>query len=372
MKTDDSAPIAAPSVDNTPPRKAAPETAKMRSRNIPSLDGFRALAVTFVFVAHAGLEKYVPGGFGVTLFFFLSGYLITTLMRIEAEKSGRVNIPHFYMRRVLRIFPPLYITVTIALILGLTHILPSRMSVDGVFANYLFFTNYHTLYSPWEGTVGSGPLWSLAVEEHFYMLFPLIFALVLIKFPARKRAAALLGFCAVVLGWRTFVAFSTHNFAWTYLATDTRLDSIAFGCILALWRNPVLDDEVVADRKTMNWFWVGMAALLLCFVFRNQLFRETARYTIQGLALMPIFTIAILRHRDRGFAWLNTPLMKWLAAFSYTIYLVHYVGFLVVEHYITTQPVLKAAIAGVLILAYAWALYAFVEKPFARLRKRYS
>ena len=68
--------------------------------HIPSLDGLRAVSFGIVFVAHAGLEKYVPGGFGVTVFFFLSGFLITTLMRTEFEKSGTVNLKQFYLRRV--------------------------------------------------------------------------------------------------------------------------------------------------------------------------------------------------------------------------------------------------------------------------------
>src|SRR5437016_5429614 len=78
---------------------------------IPSLDGIRAVAFLFVFVAHAGLGNVVPGGFGVTIFFFLSGYLITTLMRREAERSGTVSLRIFYARRFLRIFPPFYLVL---------------------------------------------------------------------------------------------------------------------------------------------------------------------------------------------------------------------------------------------------------------------
>src|SRR5206468_983726 len=78
---------------------------------IPSLDGLRALSFLAVFVAHAGLEKLIPAHLGLALFFFLSGYLITTLLRLEFEKSGRINLPQFYLRRVLRIFPPFYLVL---------------------------------------------------------------------------------------------------------------------------------------------------------------------------------------------------------------------------------------------------------------------
>lgn len=85
---------------------------------IPSLDGIRALAVTTVFVSHAGLSHIIPGGFGVTVFFFLSGYLITTLLRREHEKTGQISLKHFYLRRVYRIFPPMYLVMLLAIMLS--------------------------------------------------------------------------------------------------------------------------------------------------------------------------------------------------------------------------------------------------------------
>src|SRR5438270_10676355 len=78
---------------------------------IPSLDGLRAVSFMIVFLSHAGLGRFVSGGFGVTVFFFLSGYLITTLMRMEADKTGHVSLKLFYLRRAVRILPPFYIVL---------------------------------------------------------------------------------------------------------------------------------------------------------------------------------------------------------------------------------------------------------------------
>src|SRR5689334_10066848 len=78
---------------------------------IPSLDGIRAAAVGLVFLAHAGLNERVPGNFGVTVFFFLSGFLITTLLRMEFDKTGRISLKAFYPRRTLRILPPMYLVL---------------------------------------------------------------------------------------------------------------------------------------------------------------------------------------------------------------------------------------------------------------------
>ena len=353
-------------------RPEAPATAGLRLREIPSLDGMRMVAVSLVFIAHAGLEKWVPGGFGVTLFFFLSGYLITTLMRIEYEKHGRVSISNFYMRRFLRIFPPLYITVTIALLLGVFAILPSSMTPMGVASNYLFFSNYQAIFADASGAPGMGPLWSLAVEEHFYLLFPFVFSFWLVRYPPKRRALALFIFCGIVLLHRMYIVFILNNYTWPYSMTDTRLDSIAFGCILALWGNPMLDPEVRERPHTMRWFWVGIAALVLCLVIRSNEFRETFRYSIQGLALMLVFTAVILFPTFPLFRWLNGWVAKWIAAFSYTIYLFHYVAFSLVETYVSDSPIPRALLSGILVIAYAWVIYLLVEKPVAKLRKRYA
>src|SRR5258708_38738724 len=104
-----------------------------KSLYIPSLDGIRAVSFMLVFLAHAGLEDKIPGGLGVTVFFFLSGYLITTLLRTEADQNGRISIRDFYIRRVLRIFPPFYLTILLGVLLHWTHLLSGPISGDGVF-----------------------------------------------------------------------------------------------------------------------------------------------------------------------------------------------------------------------------------------------
>jgi peptidoglycan/LPS O-acetylase OafA/YrhL len=90
-----------------------------RAFYLPCLDGIRGLAFLLVFVAHAGLGRLLPGGLGVTIFFFLSGYLITTLLRLEIEDTGTISLRNFYVRRALRILPPMYVTLCIVALLGL-------------------------------------------------------------------------------------------------------------------------------------------------------------------------------------------------------------------------------------------------------------
>src|ERR1700676_4428869 len=107
-------------------RADAAAIAKNRnSTHIPSLDGIRAIAALLVFIAHAGLEDRVPGGFGVTIFFFLSGYLITTLLRTEYATCGRINLKNFYIRRAYRIWPPMYIALALAAVMPPDAFAPS-------------------------------------------------------------------------------------------------------------------------------------------------------------------------------------------------------------------------------------------------------
>ena len=120
-------------------------------------------------VSHAGAEQ-IPGGFGVTIFFFLSGYLITTLLRREWEKMGNISLKNFYLRRVYRIFPPLYIVLVVVGMLVVTGALQVSQSptFSALLAQIFFGANYYGIFHGQEGFLpGTSVQWSLAVEEHF-------------------------------------------------------------------------------------------------------------------------------------------------------------------------------------------------------------
>src|SRR6201986_2771681 len=176
---------------------------------IPSLDGLRAISISIVLVSHAGYGGVVPGGLGVTIFFFLSGYLITTLLLDEHQRTGRIHIGKFYLRRVFRLFPPLLVTLAIAYSLVILGLLDGGISWGGVLAQLLYFANYYALFfDPGNTTAaGTGILWSLAGEEHVYMLYPAQ----LPAYPAlgmsRQRIVPTLGVgCLAVLAWSRSLA----------------------------------------------------------------------------------------------------------------------------------------------------------------------
>ena len=360
-------------------RPAASATRAGTPFHIPSLDGLRAVSFFVVFVAHAGLDKIVPGGFGVTVFFFLSGYLITTLMRIEHEKTRHVNLGHFYLRRALRILPPFYIVLVAATCLAALGWLGAdvRLMAAPVASQALHFSNYWMAFHGADGIApGTGVYWSLAVEEHFYLLFPAVF-LVMSRLNVSNRTKAFWfwGTCAIVLAWRCALVLLLHARPdRTYLCSDTRLDSIAFGCALGVWQNPILDTASgwLVARWGRGFLLAGFALLLLTFLVRGSAFRETFRYTLQGLALTPIFIMAVRSPDWFIFRPLNWRPMRFVGTLSYVLYLVHQVVLEALERDFGLGGVLRAALALGLSLLVAWVLHVSVERPCARLRRQLS
>src|SRR5579863_5096023 len=175
----------------------------IKHRRIPTLDGWRAVAIIGVVCAHItwpnpSLSNFFGNGaLGVQLFFALSGFLITTRLLEEYDQTGRISWRNFYIRRAFRILPPAFFVILALAILGLLlHIIP--MSTDQLAASAFFYRNYFA------GKVGSswytGHFWSLAVEEHFYLLWPLILVAV-----------------GVIRGARTAIALAFAVFAWRIL-----------------------------------------------------------------------------------------------------------------------------------------------------------
>ncbi|NYE62160.1 peptidoglycan/LPS O-acetylase OafA/YrhL [Duganella sp. 1224] len=342
--------------------------------HLPSLDGIRALAVMIVFLSHAGWGHLIPGGLGVTIFFFLSGYLITTLMRREYARRQRIDFKAFYLRRVYRILPPMYLVLFSLLILWLAGAVPGQVTPGGVLAQVLQVTNYYVIQPDNTGIVPyTGTFWSLAVEEHFYLVFPLLFALGARRWPLQRLALLLLGLCGLVLLWRCVLVYGWHVPSnRTYMATDTRFDNMLFGCIMALWRNPALDagDLPGAPRQRGLWLAGAGGLLLLTLVVRDPALRETWRYTLQGLALFPLFWLAVRYPAWWPFRWLNWRPVQWVGLVSYVFYLSHFYFLALCEQWLGQRTALVAAAALVLTLAYSALVYQLVELPFARLRRR--
>ncbi|UZK67750.1 acyltransferase family protein [Sphingomonas sp. M1-B02] len=329
---------------------------------IPALDGFRAIAILIVMVSHAGLGRVIPGGFGVTIFFFLSGYLITTMLRREVAQTGKVNLRAFYLRRSLRIFPPFYITLFLVAAIGVAGLFGEDVHAQFLVWDAFFLSNYAQQIAAYSNV--PIPLWSLNVEEHFYIGFSLLFARVFVSMQPRRSATICLSLCAAVLCIRIANVALLDEYSSNYYWSHTRIDSILFGSCLALWNNPVADENPWKPSRAHLLSAIGV--LLICFAVRNPVFRETFRYTLQGACLFIVFSAAI---QARGFFYtlLNCEVARRVALLSYTLYLAHFPLIAL----FTYLGVPFAALFGIAAsVVYATVMYKMIEKPCGSLRRR--
>jgi peptidoglycan/LPS O-acetylase OafA/YrhL len=334
-----------------------------------------------VFWKHAlpNVTPFIPATLGVTIFFFLSGYLITTLLRRELDATGTISLGSFYLRRTLRIFVPLYLVYGLVTLVCRFLLHTPAGNGFGAASVLLYFHNY-TMATHAHAFVphGMDVVWSLAVEEHFYLLFPLaLLAMTRIELKRSTQVKLLLGFCTLELLWRFALATLLHHNqpgGWTYLATDARLDSILWGCVLALTNNPVYldaptpDSSILPPRLQLLTFFAALTLLVTTLVVPSELYRNTLRYTLQAVALYFIFSYVIANIRHPLVAWLEWKPLRYIGWTSYMLYLSHDFIIRLAERYIPDQLALSSTAAFVVSLAFATLVRYTVELPLQRLR----
>jgi peptidoglycan/LPS O-acetylase OafA/YrhL len=287
----------------------------------------------------------------------------------EYATANTVSISQFYIRRFLRLAPALIFMIAIvsATFFALNgFVVPSEIG-----AGLFYFMNYYLII---EGRTQMplDPLWSLAVEEHYYIVFPVLLAL---YGKYRKRLLLfLISLCVAVLVWRIILVTSLHApMNRTYLSTDTRLDSILFGAVLAV----ILETEWRDRVRTIliNKFVVTSAILLLLssFLYRDPAFRETVRYSLQGIALLSIFYCSLFAsYFSLIRKALESSFAIWIGKLSYAIYLWHAaVQFFVSKALANESLVTIGLIELALSIAMAAVSYYFVEIHFQKLRARF-
>jgi len=348
------------------------ETAKFGY--IPGLDGLRAIAVLIVMAAHLGFEHIVPGGFGVTVFFFISGFLITRLLLAESEKNG-IGLKNFYARRFVRLYPALLFmlfgTVAIYSLSGIGG--PSGTELT---AGVFYFTNFFQVFirattdglpfMPWTH------LWSLAVEEHFYLIFPAF--MVLCRKNWRRVAAILITLLAIVPLWRAYIMFGTElPYAdYNYMMTDARFDSLAWGCLLSVLLH--LKGNLKAFKLLLGIIPTALAglAIIASFLIRDETFRYTLRFSLQGAALF-ILVLNFYFLKALNFAVIITEwrMLAWIGQISYALYLWHVPIYDLVHRSMDRGPISLLITTAASFVISAISFY-IVEKPFVALRKRFG
>lgn len=337
---------------------------------ISSLDGIRAVSIALVFFAHlCGTRGFLDvtavhytgdtGALGVKVFFVLSGYLITSLLLEEHAREKRISLKNFYLRRSFRILPAAYAYITVIGIAGLLSLVTLRPGE--LFRAVTYTINY---VAPAQRSWDLGHLWSLAVEEQFYLLWPLALRFAGVR-PAMRLAAVVIIASPALRGltWlfypaaRTLIPSMFHTVA----------DSLACGCLLAGTRDWLWSRTVYRRALESSWFF-----LVPCLAFaasaleaRGRLFVAGGETAINIAAALTIDRMVRIPGGPVG-RWLNSKPLVFIGGLSYSLYL-------------WQQPFLDRKDPGLMtsfplnvILAIVLALmsYAFIEKPFLRLRRR--
>jgi peptidoglycan/LPS O-acetylase OafA/YrhL len=341
------------------------------NRYISYLDGLRGYAIFLVLLGHLYVTKIIVAQFGVTVFFFVSGFLITKLLIYEFDRSRTIHLKDFYLRRIFRLYPALLVMLISYCVVMLSF--GYRVIWNDIIAGLFYFTNYYLVYFPpvlpdAKYLLVSKILWSLSVEEHFYVVFPLLFA---ILFPRGRKLLVLLTVLVVVV--LLVRIYPPRSFNECYYLTHCRADSILFGCISALLIYRYDAGWYLKLLRSRGWFYAGLGLLVLALSWRNLFFQRTIVYSIQGLGLflvVPSFSFVNSRGWVRRFA--DNPVSVYLGKLSYSIYLFHWVALQVgILLFPEKSPEWYGVVVPLTIGLPLLSFY-FVEKPFIRLRRRFG
>ena len=397
--------------------------ARPKSRYIPALDGLRTLAVVAVVLYHLNLTWAQGGLLGVTVFFVLSGYLITRLLINEVSKTGRIDLKSFWIRRIRRLFPAVVtvVVVTCALCTIFNHVMLTKMRPD-ILPSLLFFNNWWQIaqdVSYFNALGDPSPLthfWSLAIEEQFYLVWPpLLLAMVSMHMSKPNTRRVVLGLSAVSAIAMMVLYNPAADPSRVYYGTDTRVFSLLLGAWMAFIPDRDLaparlvhhlgldrlagsgkrgkhnvdehgkDNGSAADASqappgALARFWsspasidllgiVGLVGLAAMVAFTNG---YTAFQYRGGTLLCSVLTLMVIAAcvQPQGLvarALAAEPLV-WIGKRSYSIYLWHYPLLLLMNPVanINDTPWWHYILQVLLVVAVAECSYRFVEEPFRK------
>lgn len=326
---------------------------------IPQLDGLRFLAFLGVFTGHA-VPNTGGGGFGVSLFFVLSSYLITTILVRELDAKGRIDVPAFWIRRALRIWPLYFGFLCGYALLG-------GLKADA-FTAFAFFAGNWGIVSWGISSAGfAGVLWSVSVEEQFYLVWPLVLS----TLPRRFLRPACVGFVVTAVAVRYALYTTGASVADVWPNTFAQLDTIGIGALIALGPKIHLTPAVRGA--------LGAACVVGLTACAQAIFRVIEPTTVlkpgtAGLATLVFLGASVacgglLLAALAGSEWLSRPWITYLGRISYGLYVFHMTAIWLVASWAWPYR-LTAAFA--ITLAFAAVSYRFLERPFLRLKTRYT
>ncbi|MBL0159485.1 MAG: acyltransferase [Bryobacterales bacterium] len=349
-------------------RFVVPDAGKWRPdlpSRIPSLDGLRAISIVLVLLGHLVGTQNFPNwihppaslaSLGVRVFFVISGFLITSLLLKEWEKTGSISLRQFYLRRAFRIFPAFYLYIgVVAVLVGAGWF----AVLDGDFLHALTYTmNYHHPHG-WP----LAHLWSLAVEEQFYLIWPALFLLAGPGRAMKVAAGVILVSPFLRLGtWQLFESLRpTYGQQFEAVA-----DALASGCLFAGVYNSLGAWEKYQQFLRSRWFWVAPVILgMLPFLDKPRI-QMFAGQTVMNLCILLIIERMVRYPETAAAKVLNLAPLRFVGVLSYSLYLWQQI--FLNRH--STSWIAAFPMNLVFALALAVSSYYFVERPFLRLKEK--
>ena len=343
----------------------------------PALDGLRAVALLGVVAYHAGIVRFRGGFLGVSAFFTLSGFLITSLLLAERGETGRVALGSFWARRVRRLLPAALLTVvgTVALAAVVADDSQlARLRVDA-FSSLFHFSNWRFIAGGDSyGALFDSPsffrhFWSLAVEEQYYVVFPIVVAggLRLWRGPGRAFTMMLGLLAAAGVIWPLILLANGATTDRLYFGTDTRLVELVLGALLALWwtrrGREVPDRPVPLTIAALGA--VGVLAVMWGTASPADLYLYRGGLALHGL-LTIVVIVAAVAPRGPVRAVLSWEPLRRLGVISYGAYLFHWPILLVLQQTTSLGPEQRFAIGLAITVVLAALSHRFVEMPIRR------
>ena len=358
-----------------------------KSKYLPSIDSLRALAVLAVIIYHVDVN-YLPGGFlGVDLFFVLSGYLISSLIIKEFRKTGTVNLYNFYIRRARRLLPAVYFMITVGLVVMVlfNEVLLRKSHLDAIFG-YIYSSNWWYIFHKLDYFDSFGAqspfkhLWSLAIEEQFYMIFPLLFLLVNRKKKSKDGTYKLnKNFLYVVLGLilvsliAHILLFDINNISRIYFGTDTRAFSLLVGVVGAILYPMERLHAKVTPQQNMIYSVVSLvsiATLITVMIYTSEY--NTLLYR-GGFLLVAILGLIVIISSGKQHTLMSRLLsfkpVVFIGKISYSLYLWHFPVLVLTTPVseIGNPNIIFVILRVILTFILATASYVFVETPIRKL-----
>lgn len=348
-------------------------------RYMPGLDGLRAIAVLGIIIYHLN-KQWLTGGFlGVDTFFVISGYLITSLLLKEYDDTGIIKLKSFWIRRLKRLLPAVIVLLmvvgTATLLLKSDNIISVKHDIIAAIfyvSNWWYIAkdvNYFEQFS----FMPLKHLWSLAIEEQFYIFFPVILVTLLLTIKKRYKIGFIFwGVSIISLGLMMFIYSINGDHSRVYFGTDTRLQTLLLGVILAfLWPPFKLknDPPKVVKYVIDSIGSLSFIVLILLFFIIND---ETNWIYDGGFYLISILTLFIIASVVHPSTWIakifSNPVLVFIGKRSYSLYLWHFaVISFVHSYYVDGQiPVYVYFIDISLTIIFAELSYRFIETPFRK------